>query len=118
MTVEKAIFDALRGLAGDRVFPDFAPEGTARPYVTYQQMGGLPVNFMDAAAPSLKNSRFRLNVWADTRAGAAALCLVCEQALRAAPALRTTVLTNPLSLADPETRLRGTSQDFSFWFPS
>jgi hypothetical protein len=115
VTVEQSIFDALRGLAGDRVYPDYAPDAVARPYITYQQMGGLPVNFMDSAAPTLRNARFRVNVWADTRAQAAALSQLVESALRAMPALRTTVQTNPVALADPDTRLRGTSQDFSFW---
>ena len=118
MTVEKQIFDALRALVADRVYPDFAPEGAARPYITYQQLGGFPVNFMDAAEPSQRNARFRVNAWTDTRAQAAATAVLIERALRAAPALQTTVATNAVALADPETRLRGTSQDFSFWTPS
>lgn len=117
MTVEKQIFDALRALVSDRVYPDFAPENAARPYVTYQQIGGFPVNFMDDAEPSQTNARFRVNVWADTRSQAAELCMVVERTLRHAASLQTTVMTSPVALADPDTRLRGTSQDFSFWTP-
>lgn len=116
MTVEKAIFDALRALVGDRVYPDVAPDDTARPYITYQQIGGRPVNYLDGGAPTTKNARFRVNVWANKRAEAAAVNAQIEAALRATPALRTTVATNAVALADPETRLRGASQDFSFWF--
>jgi hypothetical protein len=116
MTVEAAIFDALRVLVVDRVYPDVAPDNVARPYITYQQIGGQAVNFIDGAAPSMRNSRFRINVWTDRRAEAAALNALVETALRAAPTLRTTVSSGPVALADPDTRLRGMSQDFSFWF--
>jgi hypothetical protein len=116
MTVEAAIFDALRALVGDRVYPDVAPDNAARPYITYQQIGGQAINFVDGGAPSMRNSRFRINVWADRRADAAAINAQLEAALRAAPTLRTTVSSGPVSLADPDTRLRGASQDFSFWF--
>ena len=40
MTIETAIYDALKGLVGNRVFPDFAPLGTVRPFITYEQAGG------------------------------------------------------------------------------
>lgn len=117
MNVEKGIFDALRGLVADRVYPDVAPEAAARPYITYQQIGGVPVNFVEGGVPDKRNARFRVNVWADTRAMVAATCLEAEYALRNAAALQTTVMTNPVALNDPDTRLRGTSQDFSFWTP-
>jgi hypothetical protein len=118
VSAEKGVFDALRALAADRVFPDFAPDAVARPYVTYQQVGGFPINFLEASLPDMKNGRFRINVWADTRAQASALCAQVEAAMRSAAALQVTVLTSPVALADPETRLRGTSQDFSVWVPS
>jgi hypothetical protein len=94
-----------------------APDQTPRPYITYQQIGGRPINFMEGGgAPSIKNARFRVNVWADKRMQAAEVNAQIEDALRNATALRTTVATNAVALADPETRLRGASQDFSFWF--
>lgn len=116
MSVEQAIYNALRGLVANRVYPDVAPESATRPYLTYQQVGGQAVNFLDPTAPSMSNGRFRVNVWADTRAGAAALAGMVEATLRDTPALQTTVLTAPMAMADAETKLRGTSQDFSFWF--
>lgn len=116
MTVEDTINDVLGALVGDRVYPDYAPDKVARPYITFQQMGGVPVNFMDPTEANLKNSRFRINVWDNSRKGAAAMAAQIESALRVSAALRTTVLTNPMALNDAETRLRGFSQDFSFWF--
>lgn len=115
MSVESTLFDALKTLVSNRVYPDIAPENATRPYITYQQVGGLPVNFVDTATvPSKRNSRFQINVWADTRAAAATLAGQVETALRGA-APHTTVLGAPVALFDLETRLRGTRQDFSFW---
>jgi hypothetical protein len=116
MSVEADIYSVLKGLVGNRVFPDVAPELTARPYITYVAVGGAPVNFLDPTVPSKKNGRFQINVWADTRATAAALARQVEDTLRVIPTLQTTVLGAPVSTYEEDTKLRGTMQDFSFWF--
>lgn len=118
MSVEQSIFAALRTLVGDRVYRDVAPQTvTALPRITYQQVGGVPVNFVDAATvPDKKNARFQVNVWAADRDGAAALSRSVEDALRTSSALQTTVLDAPTASYENETGLYGTRQDFSFWF--
>lgn len=115
MSIESQIFDALKGLVANRCYPDIAPELTARPYLTFQQVGGSAANFVDVTVPTKKNSRFQVNVWADTRAAAAALAIQVEDALRVVTALQTTVLSAPVATYDPDTKYRGTRQDFSFW---
>jgi hypothetical protein len=116
VSVETTIFEALRGLVNDRVFPDVAPEETQRPYITYQQVGGESVNFVDATVPTKKNGRWQINVWADSRLDAAPLARLVEDTLRVIPELQTTVLGAPIARYDEETKLRGMTQDFSFWF--
>lgn len=115
MSLETALFDALKGLVSNRVYPDVAPEGAARPYITYQQVGGAGVNFLDPTVPSKKNARIQVNVWADTRMAAGDLSRQVEDALRTTVALQTTVLSAAVALHEPETKLRGTRQDFSVW---
>lgn len=115
MTAEAIIFATLRVLVADRVYPDVAPDGVVRPYVTYQAVGGAALNFMDAAVPSKRNGRFQVNVWADTRMQAATLARQVEDALRVAPGLQTTVIGAPVADYEEDTRLFGTMQDFSFW---
>ena len=115
MTIESSIFSALSGLVGNRCYPDIAPDLTVRPYITYQQVGGEGVNFVDTTIPSKKNARFQVNVWADTRGAAATLAGQVEDTLRAVTALQTTVLGAAVATYEPETLLRGTRQDFSFW---
>lgn len=115
MTVESLLYNALKSLVANRVYPDVAPFGAAKPYITYQQVGGTSVNFIDQATPSKANARFQINVWADTRGAAALLANQVEQALRSATALQTTVLGQPVATYEADTLLFGTRQDFSLW---
>jgi len=115
VTVETVIVQTLQALTAGRVYPDVAPENAARPYITYQQFGGEALNFVDAARPSKRNAHFQVSVWADTRLAASTVAAQVEDALRAAPALETTVLGSLMALNDEVTKLRGTAQSFSFW---
>jgi hypothetical protein len=117
MNIEATVYAALQGLVSGRVYPDVAPEATLRPYLTYQKIGGSSVNFLDQAPPGASNARIQVNVWADTRGSAAALARIVEDTLRAAPGLQMTVEGGPVSVYEPDTRLRGSMQDFSFWTP-
>ena len=115
MSLESLIFDTLKDVCDSRVYPDFAPEETPRPYITYQQVGGDSLNFIKQSEPSMRSARVQFNVWADTRKDASNLALQLEQALRMNEALNTTVLGAPTSLVDDISKLRGTRQDFTFW---
>jgi len=115
MSLESSIFDALKSLVSNRVYPDVAPENAVRPYITYQQVGGEGVNFVDSTTPSLKNARMQINVWADTRAAAATLAGQVETAIRNTTAIHPKILGAPVAMFDLETKLRGTRQDFSVW---
>lgn len=115
MSIETTLFSSLQSLVAGRCYPDTAPELVVKPYITYQQVGGAPVNFLDSAVPSKKNGRFQINVWADTRAQASVLAGQIEDTLRAVSALQPTVLGAPVATHEPDTKLHGTRQDFSFW---
>lgn len=118
MSVESIIFDALKSLVSNRVYPDIAPENATKPYITYQQVGGEAVNFIDTTVPSKKNARFQINVWSQTRLEAASLSRQIEDAIRVVSTLQTTVLGAPAALYEADTKLHGTRQDFSFWHTS
>ena len=115
MTAESLLYNAIKGLVANRVYFDVAPLGTVRPYLTCQQVGGASINFIDQAIPSKRNARFQINVWADTRAAAALLAGQVEDAMRAATALQTTVLGQPVATYEADPMLFGTRQDFSVW---
>ena len=115
MSVESDIFNTLRGLVADRVFPDVAPFNTPRPYITYQQVGGEALSFVENDVPSKKHARFQISVWANTRAEASALVLQVEQAMLTASAFQARPLGAPIAAYDDDTDVRGAHQDFSVW---
>lgn len=115
MTTESTIYDLLKGLVGNRVYPDVAPPGTARPYITYQQVGGQTVAFLERGVPSKKNGRYQINVWATTRAEAAALALQIEGVFITTSALQAEALGAPIAAHEPDEGLYGAMQDFSIW---
>lgn len=114
MTIEASIYTALRSLVSDRVFPDVAPVSTARPYITYQQIGGEVINPL-TGDPDKQNGFFQINVWADTRAAAAALALQVETAMRSATAFAARPMAAPIANHEPDLSLYGAIQDFSVW---
>ncbi len=116
MSVEIALFNALKSLVANRVYPDIAPELTKLPFITFQQIGGQSLNFLNAALPGKRNSRFQVNVWADSRLDAADLARKIDETVRQVSELQTTVQSEPVALYEPETQRYGTRQDFSFWF--
>lgn len=113
MTIETAIYDALKGLVGNRVFPDFAPLGTARPFITYEQAGGDALHFTDGTLPDTKNGRFEISIYADTAMTRAALALQVEATMAAAPAFQATALHAPISDYASEVKIYSSTQNFS-----
>jgi hypothetical protein len=112
MTAEELIFAALQDLADGRVFPDVADAGTARPFITFQAVGGEPVNYLSGDRPEKQPIRMQVNCWADTRIAASALGAEIEDALRAATHLQPEVLSGRVARYDEATTYRGVMQDF------
>jgi len=115
MTIESDIYDTIKGLVGNRVFPDVAPWETARPYITYQQIGGQVIRPLDRVVPDKKHGIFQVNVWADTRAEAAAMALQVEAALIQSTAFICKPDSAPIANHEPDLNRYGTIQDFSIW---
>ena len=115
MTPEDYIDGLLAPLVAGRVFPDVAPQGATVPYITYQAVGGDPINFLTGEAPDKSNTRMQVNVWAATRLEAAELGSQVEAAVRSAAQLQPEVLTGRVATYDDLTLHRGTMQDFSLF---
>lgn len=114
MTVEADLFNVLKAIC-PRAYPDIAPTNTIRPYVTYQQIGGKAVSYVDPSIPSLKNGEYQINIWADTRTQASAMALQIEAALITANAFQARPLSAPASDYDYDMLVYGSRQDFSIW---
>ena len=113
MTVEADIYTALKGLVSNRCFPDFAPLGTVRPFITFEQAGGEALSFLDGTLPDKKHGRFEIGVYADSRASCAAIALQVEAAMAAATAFQSTAIHAPSSDYAGEVKMYSSTQNFS-----
>lgn len=113
MSVESDIFTALKSLVSNRCYPDFAPLGTTRPFITYEQAGGDALSFLDGTLPNKKHGRFEIGVYADTRAACAALALQVETAMAASTAFQSTAIHAPISDYASDVMIYSSTQNFS-----
>lgn len=113
MTPEALIYDALKHLVGERVLPDFAPEGTEQPFIVYQVVGGEPINYLTGEQPDKQKVRIQVSVWAGAdRIEASELGQQVEAAIRAAAHLQAEAASGRVATYDEDTSARGTRQDF------
>ena len=63
MAAESVLTTTLQSVC-PRVFPDFAPVSTARPYVTYQFIGGQSLYYLNNTPANRRHHRVQVNVWA------------------------------------------------------
>jgi hypothetical protein len=114
MTFEADLLTLLKTVT-PRVYPDFAPTSTTRPYVTYQQIGGHVINPIANDAPGRRNAEMQISVWSNTRAEALQISRAIEDAMRAATAF----IARPYGAAvcdyDAEIPVYGARQDFTCW---
>jgi hypothetical protein len=111
--LEADLFTKLSTLVSGRVYPDVASSATM-PYITYQQIGGTPVNFLGAESSSKKNARIQINVWSATRLQASTIIRQVEDLMVQTP-LFGTVESGAESTYEEATKKYGSRQDFSFW---
>ena len=111
--LESDLFTKLSTLVSGRVYPDVASTATM-PYITYQQIGGTPVNFLGAESSSKKNARMQINVWSKTRLEASTIIRQVEDLMVQTP-LFGKVEGGAESTYEPDTKKYGSRQDFSFW---
>jgi hypothetical protein len=115
MTIEADIFTTLKGLVGNRCFPDVAPVTTVKPYITYIQIGGEAISYVENTLPDRKNGRFQVNVWADTRASASTVMLQVEAAMVQSSTFQARAVSAPSSDYDNDMLTYGSMQDFTVW---
>lgn len=95
-----------------RVYPDVAPNKVVKPYITYQQIGGIPIKPMGKEVPNRRSALIQINVWATTRTEATQLILAVDAAMRTATAFDALPQGEFTSMYDEDNELRGAMQDF------
>ncbi len=111
MTME-ADLRTLLATVSPRVFPDFAPPGTARPFITFQGIGGPTYRFLDNTAGNKRTSRVQVDVWSNTRLESLSLIRAIEDALCAATVFTATPEAEPVNDFDADLPEYSCSQDF------
>lgn len=86
------------------------PQDSAKPYVTWQVISGLPENYLDEA-PDIDNFRVQINCWALDPADVDALALAVRSALEPHGHQITVVDDSQ----DETTKLYRYATDWSFW---
>lgn len=116
MSIDAKIRAALTSLVNGRVYPDVAEINTTTPYITYQQVGGDAINYLEGGIIGKRNARIQINVWSKSRLEASELSERAEDAMRLDLGLQTDVLGARIARYEEDTKLRGTMQDFSVWY--
>lgn len=114
MSLESTLCTLLQAQC-PRVFPDVAPLDTQRPYITYQQIGGDDLSFVDDTLPGVRSPEIQINFWADTRAAAKALALQTRDALTTATTMQARPTSGIVDDYDHDMLRYGSRQDFSIW---
>lgn len=114
MTMESDLTTLLKATC-PRVYPDFAPANTPRPYVTYQQIYGIALRYLGNEVPTKQHAVIQINVWADTRKEAKATILAIEDSLIRAKVFQASPEAASVSDFDADIPVYGSRQDFSIW---
>jgi len=116
MSIESDLYAALAPLVAGRVYPLRADPETARPFITYQQVGGRSVAFLESGVVGKRNGRFQFNAWAEDFQEVANLMRSISDTLVANTTLRAFPLGEPVTTFEDEVALFGAQLDFSIWF--
>lgn len=97
-----------------RVHIGTAPFDTKLPYVTWQHIGGDPLEWLDNTVADKRNAQIQINTWAATPLQAFQLIQVIEATLRAAmPALIARPLSEPIGAYDDADVASGYLQSYT-----
>lgn len=112
MTLEETLVAALKTVT-PKVYPDVAPAGAAVPYLTYQQIGGKAIAYLDGSLPDKECAWVQISVWSATREEAKRLILAAETKICA------TMQASPqgasIAAYSEDSGRRGAHQDFEIW---
>lgn len=114
MSIETDVFETLSGVC-PRVFPDFAPTETQRPFVTWSIIGGRPIRPIGKDVPNRRHAMIQINVWASTRIEANEMMVDIDAAMRQATAFDSLPNGELMTVFDEQSTLRGAIQDFDVY---
>ena len=114
MSMEADLVAILKSLCL-RVFADVAPTGAAKPYVTWQGLGGESIYALNNTPIDKRNTLMQINVWAVDRMQSTTLARSIEAAIAASPAFVAKPVNEPISVYEDDTQLHGAIQRYEIW---
>jgi hypothetical protein len=111
----EADLQALLLTACPRVYPDVAPSGAGKPWVTWQSLGGESLGFLDNTAADKRNCLMQINCWATTRMQSIQIIRDIETLMRATPAFIATPSGEASSVYENDTLLYGSIQRYEIY---
>jgi hypothetical protein len=114
MSMETTLYGLLAAIC-PRVYPDVAPAEVARPYLTWQAIGGESMRFGDGSAHDKRHTLMQVSVWSTTRAEAISLIHQVETALCGHTGWQAEPQGEAVSIYEPDTELRGSVQRYEIW---
>lgn len=111
MSLESNVYAVLLTVC-DNVYPDYAPEDAPRPFITWNQIGGVAIKPLGKDVPNIREAVIQVNVWSTTRLGTSQLILEVDSAMRTATQFSAQPVSEMVSVTDQDTGLRGAIQDF------
>ena len=114
MTVQEQIVTLLSGgtAAGARVYPLTAPDGVAKPYITYQRISSNSENVLSGDS-GLTNTRLQIDVYATTYAQATSIAAQVDALMSAWSVQNVSVLLQ--DFFEGQVKLFRISHDYSLW---
>lgn len=114
MSMESNLVTLLKTVC-PRVYPDVAPAGPTLPFLTWQELGGAPVRFLDNTAADKRNTYTQVSVYSATRAESLSLIRAAEDAMCASLLFAATPMGEPITSYEEDTKLYGAIQRFTIW---
>lgn len=118
--IEETLFALLSPLVNGRVYPDYAPFNTVRPFITYQNVGGVTSNSF-CGDTDAQNAHIQVNVWAEIGGGGRKQANTIMRAVAFLISGQFPIgvaLGGLVSDFDDVTKAYGARQDFSIWHTS
>jgi type IV pilus biogenesis protein CpaD/CtpE len=98
--------------AGDRIYPQVAPDGVARPFIVYQRINTNTENVLSGSS-GLKNTRLQVDVFATTYSQAQQIALAIENLMASWSTPNVSIVSQ--DIFEDEVKLHRVMTDYSIW---
>jgi hypothetical protein len=111
--IEKDIFDELKSLVGNRVYPLVAPQNVTLPFIIYTRISNTPQNVIEGGS-TIDQVRIQVDTYASTYDGVKTTSLQVRDAMISSSAFKASMQMEQ-DFFETEVDYYRVSQDFYVW---